>query len=130
MSCPDCGASVVAFTLPDALDGVLPDDRPAAALCTRCLRVAPLESPPTAPPAFGAVSDAFPADPEAGAAAAAMLALLDSPGLYRAELRALVEYLEVAGDDPFLLLSRLADDPDLDPAVDLSRRSRQLEQLL
>lgn len=130
MSCPECGAETLAFPVSEGLRDLLPDDRPGAAICTRCLHVTPEDAPPADLPDFTAISDAFPRDREAAAALALVLALVDSLALYRRELDALLSEVEAAGSDPLLALDRLAGDPDLEPAVDLRRRSRQLEQLV
>lgn len=129
MDCPECGTRALAFSVPEHLAGHLPDGRPAAALCPRCLRVTPAESGTDAPD-FTAVSDSFPRDREAATTLAVALALLDSPALYRDELEALVGRLERTGVDPLLVLCRLADDDDLDPHLELDRRRHQLEELL
>lgn len=130
MACPECGGETLRFPVPAALRASLPDDRPAAAICTRCLFVTPSDEPPADLPDFTAVSDAFPQDRETAAALALVLALLDSLALYREELNGLVERVEAAGVDPFLVLDRLARDPALDPHLDLGRRGRQLEQFV
>lgn len=129
MDCPECGAEAVGVAVPADLAGYLPDDRPAVAVCTRCLHVAPADDAPETPD-FGAISDALPRDQESATALVLALAVLDSPALYRTELEAFVETVERAGVDPLLVLDRLAADPDLDPHLDLDRRRRQLEQLL
>ncbi|MFB6146320.1 MAG: DUF6276 family protein [Halobacteriaceae archaeon] len=132
MDCPNCGGETVAFPaegeLADRL--TLPEDRSGGALCARCLAFAPVADPPADLPDFREISDAFPADPDDAALVAAVVALADSPAHYRAELDALVADAERAGVDLFLTLDRLADDPDLDPHLDLRRRSDQIEQLL
>jgi len=61
---------------------------------------------------------------------ALVFALLPSLATYRGELSELLLVVERAGTDPLLVLDRLADDPAVDPAIDLSRRRRQLEQFL
>ncbi|GGN12589.1 DUF6276 family protein [Halarchaeum nitratireducens] len=130
MSCPRCDAPTVAFAIPDDLRDQLPDDRPGAALCTRCLSVTPLDDPPTASPDFARVSDAFPVNDEAAVALACLLALLDSLVLYRAEIDAVAAYAETRGTDVLRTLERLAADDGVEPFLDLDRRARQLEQLI
>jgi hypothetical protein len=61
---------------------------------------------------------------------ALVVGLLANLALYRSEISDLLERVERAGTDPLLVLDRLARDPDLEPAVDLTGRRRQLEQLL
>jgi hypothetical protein len=127
MQCPDCGAATVSFPVPPAAEGLLPDDRPGVAVCTRCLAARPSDDPDTDDPS--AVSDAFPAGTD-GALLGCLLALVDDPATYREELRALVGEAELRGIDVFLFLDRLADDPALDPVFDVRRRRGQLEQLV
>lgn len=129
MDCPECGKDTVAVAVPTDLTEYLPDDRPAVAVCTRCLHVSPAEDADDRPD-FTAVSDAVPRDSEAATALVLVLALLDSPALYRTELGTLIERIERAGVDPLLVLDRLAADPAIEPHLDLDRRRRQLEQLL
>jgi len=130
MPCPECDAEQLAFPVPDDIRGHLPDDRPAATVCTRCLSVTPADEAPAGLPEFRTMSDALPTDRGAAAALLLALGLADSLAVYRAEIDALLGVVERAGADPLLAMDRLAGDPDLDPALDLDRRSRQVEQLL
>lgn len=130
MSCPTCGAPVLAFSLPADLRAHFPDDRPGATLCTRCLAVAPHDGPPADLPDFASVSEAFPRDPERALPVVCLLGLLDSVALYRAEIDALAERAEGEGTDVLLVLDRLAHDGGVDPHFDLDKRRHQLEQLL
>lgn len=130
MTCPDCGGETVEAPVPPAFTSYLPDDRPGLALCTHCLAVWPLDDPPSELPAFDAVAEAFPSDPQKALPVVVMLALLDSLALYRSELDTLAEVAERRGVDPLLVLDRLAGDPTLDPGFDLDRRRHQLAQLL
>lgn len=129
MDCPDCGSETVAFAVPAEYREFLPGDEPGAALCTRCLTLRPVADPPEGTPDFGRVSDAVP-EGEAALPLALMLGLLDELALYRAEIGELLLAAERAGVDPLLVLDRLAADPEIDAAADLSGRRRQLEQLL
>lgn len=130
MSCPECGGTELVFPVPDRLAEYLPDDRPFAALCTSCLHVAPADDGPADLPDFEASFDVMPADREAAAAIACLLAVLDSLVLYRQEADALATVAETRGADVMLVLDRLAHDADTDPWFDLSRRAGQLEQLI
>jgi len=130
MACPRCGSPTAPFPVPADLRAHLPDDRPGAELCTRCLSVAPVDDPPADYPDFRAVSDAFPTNDEAGAALACLLALLDSLALYRAEIEAVATFAETHGADVLVFLERIAADQELDPHFDVERRARQLEQFI
>lgn len=130
MACQQCGGETLAFRVPGDLREHLPDDRPAASVCTRCLFVAPEDDAPADLPDFTRVSDALPQDPESAVGVVLALALLDSIALYRDELSALVGYAEGRGVDVFLVLDRLGADPSVDPHFDLERRTTQLEQLV
>jgi hypothetical protein len=128
--CPACGATTVGFAVPEDLRASLPGSESAAALCTRCLALHPIDAAPAAEPSFQAISDAFPSDPDAALPMALLVGLLDNLALYRSEIATLLERVEQAGTDPLLVLDRLAHDPDVEAAVDLAGRRRQLEQLL
>ncbi|MFC7047122.1 DUF6276 family protein [Halobacteriaceae archaeon GCM10025711] len=130
MTCPACGADDVAFPVPAELRDFLPDDRPAATVCTRCLHVAPADDAPDDLPDFTAISDALPRDREAAAAVALALGLLGALAVHREEIDGLFAFAERRGVDPLLVVDRLARDGALDPEIDLARRRRQLEQLL
>jgi hypothetical protein len=129
MDCPACGAPTVAFAVRGDLRESLPGEDPGAALCTSCLRLHPVGDPPPGHPDFAAVSDTFP-EGEAAVPMALLVGLLDSLAQYRTEITALLERVERAGTDPFLVVDRLADDPSVEAAADLGRRRHQLEQLL
>lgn len=132
MDCPACGAATIAFAVPAELREFVPRDEPTLALCRRCLSLHPApESEASPEPDFERVSDAFPKAGEEGAIAMALaVGLLDSFALYRREIEALVERVERSGTDPLLVLDRLANDPRTEPATDLERRRRHLEQTL
>jgi len=130
MDCPDCGAGTVPFRVPEEYRSLVPGEESGAALCQHCLSLHPADDLPTEPPAFQGVSTAFPSDPDAAIPMALVVGLLANLALYRSEIADLLARVERAGTDPLLVLDRLARDPDLDPAVDLAGRRRQLEQLL
>ncbi len=130
MDCPDCQTPTVALAVPEEHRSLLPGEEPGAALCRRCLSLHPVSDPPAESPPLQQVSDAFPSDPRAAVPMALVVGLLENLALYRSEIAELLEDVERAGTDPLLVLDRLARDPDLDPAVDLAGRRRQLEQLL
>lgn len=130
MTCPACGAETVAFAVPPEYREFLPGEAPGAALCSRCLRLQPVENPPEGGPQLASISDALPDDAEAALPLALLLGLLENLALYRSEIGELLAAVERAGVDPLLALDRLAGEPDVEPAVDLRGRRRQLEQLL
>lgn len=136
MSCPTCGGDYLAVAVPPSLRPYAPAEAARVVLCTACLRV----TPETAADAGDAPADAdagvdwsvFPSG-EAGVATVLLVGLLDSLALRRADVRALVDHAEAAGGDPLLALNRLAERAsrgELDPHVDLARRTAQLESLL
>jgi len=128
MDCPRCEAPTVAGAVPPAYREHAPDEADAVAACTRCLTVAPTEEPAEEPD-WRAISEALPAD-ERAVGVLLLVGLLDSLATNRHAIEALLATLERAGVDAFATIDRLAADPDLEPAVDLSRRRHQLEQLL
>lgn len=130
MACPDCGAELLAFPVPDDVRALLPGETAGAALCPRCLGLHPESAPPDSVPDFQRVSDAFPADSTAAVPMALLVGLLDNLAMYRSEIADLLARVERAGTDPLLVLDRLADDDDIETDIDLRGRRRHLEQLL
>jgi hypothetical protein len=130
MDCPDCGGETVSVPLSEDLRGLVPGEEPGVALCTRCLGISPDPDPGDGVPDLQRVSQSFPSNPDAAVPVALAVGLLEHLALYRSEVADLLARAERAGSDPLLVLDRLAADPDLDPAVDLAGRRRQLEQLL
>jgi len=130
MECTTCGGGTVAFAVPEDLVPFLPGSESAAAICTHCLSLQPIESAPAGEPSFDGMGDAFPTNPDVAVPMALLVGLLDNLALYRSEISELLERVERAGTDPLLVLDRLARDPDIEAEVDLAGRRRQLEQLL
>lgn len=130
MSCPACGGDRVTFAVPSALRQYAPDEAAAATLCTTCLRVSPDEH--TTDSTVEVAWEPLPTG-DAGVAIALLLSLLDSLALRRTAVTDLCVYAERAGGDPLLALDRLVDLAEMgaiDPHVDLSRRTAQLQSLL
>lgn len=130
MTCPECASEEVTFAVPDDLRAHLPSEPAAAAICTRCLHVAPADAAPEGEPDFSRVSEAFPDDHDAAVAVACLLAVLDSLALYRREADEIAAAAEQRGVDVMLVLDRLARDDAVDAHFDVERRRRQLEQLI
>ena len=130
MRCPTCGATTVEFAIPEPVRDEMPEDRPGATLCPRCLTVTPIDDPPADQPDWTAVHEAFPTDDAAGATVATLLTLVDSLALYRSEIEEIARHAESLGVDVMLVLDRLAADDGVDPHFDIDRRRPQLEQLL
>lgn len=128
MDCPDCGSPTVTFDVPAEYVEYVPAEESTVALCTRCLSLHPAEDAPSDPD-FSRVIEGFP-DGEATIPLALLLGLLENLALYRAEITELLQAVERAGTDPLLEIDRLAREPEIDAAADLSGRRRQLEQLL
>jgi hypothetical protein len=138
MLCPACSGDRVAFAVPSSLRPYAPDESARAALCTTCLRVTAVDG--------GEETDADSGDPppetvewdplptgEAGVATALLVGHLDSLALHRADVVALLDHAEGAGGDPFLALDRLAGlaaAGELDPDVDVERRTAQLQSMV
>lgn len=129
MDCPNCGASMVAFEVPDAYRDHLPEPAAAAALCPECLSLAPADGA-RSQPGFDRISQAFPDDPAAAVPLAVAIGLLDSLALHRDSIEELLEAVEAGGTDPLLVLDRLDAQGGVEPAFDLGRRRHQLQQLL
>ncbi len=132
MDCIECEGETTAFTVPEELREYLPENAGAAALCGTCLTLQPPAPEETRhdDPDLTRISDAFPGDPAAAVPMAIAVGLLESLALNRPKIERLLEHVEKTGHDPLLVLDRLAEDPHLDPAMDLDGRRRQLEQLM
>lgn len=127
MVCPRCGASVVAFTVPDPLVTHAPARE--TAICTRCLSTYPAseaDADVTERPDLSAVDPAFP-DGEAGIALAIACGLLESFALNRSSIETVLEHAEREGADVFLFFDRL---DAADAAFDLDRRRSALDDVL
>ncbi|SDR34562.1 DUF6276 family protein [Natronobacterium texcoconense] len=132
MSCSECGSPTIDFSLPERYRASLSTDAAVANCCTRCLTVEPVTDADTdaSTPEFGRISDAVPTDQEQAIPLLLALELADSLATNRDAIESLLRDVERAGADPLLAIDRLARDPDLEPRVDLERRSHQIEQLL
>ena len=130
MPCPTCDAPTVSFRVPDALADHAPDDQPAAAICTSCLRLSSADPAAADPdPTFDALLADFPAG-EGGAALALAAGMLDTLALNRAAVVECCEFAEAAGVDVLLVLDRLDAAGRVEPHYDLSRRRAQLADFL
>jgi hypothetical protein len=136
MSCPACGGDRVAFAVPTSLQPYTPDpdESSAATLCTTCLRVEAVDVGVDDTDDGPVAVDWEPLPTgEAGVATALLLGLLDSLALRRADVTALVDHVEATGGDVFLTLDRLVTlsrTGEVEPHVDLERRTAQLQSLL
>lgn len=132
MDCIECEGETTAFTVPEELREYLPENAGAAAVCGSCLTLQPPAPEETRydDPDLTQISDAFPGDPGAAVPMAIAVGLLESLALNRPKIERLLEHVEETGHDPLLVLDRLAEDAALDPAMDLTGRRRQLEQLM
>ena len=128
VDCPACGHDRLAFRVPDPLREHAPTGE-AAAICPRCLTLSEADSAPPDPD-FSAIIEAFP-EGEAGAAMALAVGLVvDSLALNRDAIGACLAYVGDRGDDPWLVLERLAASGAVQADADLDRARRQLQQLL
>jgi len=130
MSCDSCGSQTIQLAVPDAIDPELPFDSPGASVCTRCLEATPRGEVPESDPELDQISPYLPEDTETATTLVLALGLLDSIGLYRAEVETLFRRVENAGADPFLTFERLLDSPTVEFSFDGRRRRTQLQQLL
>ena len=124
---------MLSFSVPEAHREHAPGGSATAAFCTRCLTLEPTDRDPTsidAEPDFSRVSDAFPTRPARAIPLALAIGCCESLATNRDAIESLLREVERAGADPLLAIDRLAADPDVEPAIDLSRRAHQLEQLL
>ncbi|ELZ09474.1 hypothetical protein C479_11670 [Halovivax asiaticus JCM 14624] len=128
MDCP-CTVDPVVFTVTESLRACAPDEAAVAAICPRCLTVAAVPDASSPEPDFSRISVAFP-DGEGAIALALALGLLDSLALNRSAIESALDAAERAGTDTLLVIDRLIDDPDVEPAIDLERRRDKLESLL
>ncbi|MEF8807016.1 DUF6276 family protein [Natronomonas sp.] len=128
MDCPNCGAPMVSFAVPERFREHAPDESDHAALCPECLTLSTADSAPSAP-RFDRITSTFPED-DAAVPLAIAIGLLDSLALHRRDIEALLEAVEEAGTDPLLIFDRLQAQGGVDPVFDLERRRVQVEQLL
>ena len=117
---------MVAFPVPAAARDAAPGD--PAAICPACLTLTEADAAADEPD-FSRIIEGFP-DGEPGALMAVAVGLLvDSVALNRRAVGSLFDAVSDAGEDPWILVERLAVAPRVDPGVDLGRARRQLEQL-
>lgn len=130
MDCPECGEAMVVFALPPDLRDVAPGEE-AAAVCPHCLTLLEADAADAPPdPDFSRIVEAFP-DGEAGVAMALAAGLLvESLVLNRETIARLLERVQAAGADPWLVLERLDASPTVQADADVGRARVQLEQLL
>ncbi|SEW16752.1 DUF6276 family protein [Natrinema salifodinae] len=147
MACSECGSSTISFSVPEEYREHAPSASELTSFCPRCLTLEPATDEDeedgaidtasttdadtaTTEPDFTRVSDAFPTRPERAIPLALALGLCSSLATNRSAIESLLRDVERAGTDPLLVLDRLVADPSVEPAIDLDRRRRQLEQLL
>ena len=131
MDCSWCGAETVLFAAGEYAT-ILPSETSTVGLCPRCLNLDPgdeLDRPEGASPRFERISPRFPTG-EAAVPFALLVGLIENLALYRTEITELLEAVERAGVDPLSALDQLDREPTVEPEIDLSRRRKQLEQLL
>lgn len=118
---------MVAFAVPPSAREAAPG--PVAALCPSCLALVEADAADESPD-FSRVVGSFP-EGEAGAAMAVAVGLLaESVVLHRDAVVDLLEAVQDAGEDPWLVLERVAASPTVQPGTDIGRARRQMEQLL
>lgn len=130
MDCPACGTSAVAFAVPENVREAAPGAA-AAAFCPKCLTLTAVEGDAPTPDdaEFSRIIEGFP-DGDAGAAMALAVGLVvDSLALNRDAVKTLFDAVSDAGEDPWLVLERLAVAGSVQPDADLGKLRRQLDQL-
>ncbi|WP_222916479.1 DUF6276 family protein [Natrinema sp. SYSU A 869] len=139
MACSECDSPAISFSVPEAYRTDAPSAAAVVSFCTHCLTLEPAsqadhdrtdEATTLTDPDFSRVSDAFPTKPERAIPLALALGLCSSLATNRTAIELLLREVERAGGDPLLVLERLSADPSVEPAIDLERRTHQLEQLL
>ena len=125
MPCVRCDAATVEIDVPESLQSYAP--AASVSVCTNCLTVAPADDGDAGE--LDEISEDLP-EGDAGVGTLVLVDLLDSLATNRADIEGVVDVLEAEGADPMLALDRLANDPGLDPAVNIDRRRTQLEQLV
>lgn len=127
MPCSLCEEPTVGVDVPESLQSYAPDE--SIAVCTNCLTLEAGEGDSPAEGDLDAISEELP-DGDAGVATLLLADLINALAANRSEIEGVVAELEDDGADPMLALDRLANDPGLDPAVNIPRRRQQLEQLV
>lgn len=130
MACPACGDDATVAAVPERLREYVPENADRVAICSSCLSMLPSDESPADPAEVSALSDPMPADSEATVGVVVLVNLLESLAHNRAAIESVVDWLETRGVDVFLVLDRLAADPELEPAADLDRRLPQIEQFV
>jgi hypothetical protein len=126
--CPHCEGTQFTIDVPSEL--VSYAEATTLGCCRDCLAVEPSESTDEETTVqFETIHPRFPTGSQ-GVGVVLLLDLLDLLALNRAEIEALVDWLESNGVDLFLTFERLIADADLDLHIDLDRRQTQLEQLI
>lgn len=127
MDCPECGTETVAFEVPAAAREAAPGD--AAAICPSCLTLVEADSP-DAEPDFSRIVESFPGGDAGATMAVAVGLLVESLVLNRETIARLLGDVGDRGEDPWLVLERIAASPTVRPDADVGRARQQLEQLL
>ncbi|MFW6046085.1 MAG: DUF6276 family protein [Natronomonas sp.] len=129
MDCPNCGARLIVFSVPEEYQESVPEDAETAGLCPSCLELVAAPGH-NVDARFDRLSTAFPSDDAAAVPLAIALGLLDSLALHRRDIESLLEAVERAGTDPLLVIDRLDVQGGVQPPFDLGRRRHQLQQLI
>lgn len=127
MDCPACGTEMIAFGVPADVRDDAPGD--VSAICPACLDLAAADVADPDPD-FSRILESFPGGDSGAVMAVAVGLLVESLVLNRQRVVRLLERVQDAGVDPWLVLERLAASPTVRTDADLGRARRQLEQLL
>lgn len=129
---PDCDCDVdpLVFPVPSDCVEAAPTGAEALSICPRCLDINPADSTAVeASPDFSTIVSGFPEGRAGAAMALAVGLLVDSVALHREAVATCFDVVADAGEDPWLVIERLAIAPTVQPDADLERIRRQLDQL-
>lgn len=129
MACT-CDIDRIAFSVPESLHEIAPDEASALEICPRCLDLTPAAPEAVAAdPEFTRIVSEFPSGAAGAAMALALGLLVDSVAMHREAVGDCFDIVAEAGADPWIVIERLAVAPTVQPDADLDRIRRQLDQL-
>lgn len=129
MAC-DCDVDRIVFSVPPSLHEAAPEGAAFVSICPRCLDLEPAAPDAAeADPDFTRIVGEFPTGTAGAAMAIAVGLLVESVAMNREAVGTCFDHVADAGDDPWIVIERLAIAPGVTPDADLGRIRRQLDQL-